>query len=303
MNQALVEVGDQPMAVQQIREQVNLIQHVLKEVMQDGQHFGTIPGCGDKPTLLKPGAEKILMTFRIAAEPEVEVIELGEGHREYRVSTRLTSINSGTFLGKGVGTCSTTESKWKYRTQATDREVPKAYWKSRDKELLGGSQYSTKKVDGKWMVCEKIEHDNPADYWNTCLKMGKKRSLVDGVLTVTAASDIFTQDLEDLSANGVVNGGAKEAKPAAAPAEEEKVAKPAAKSSTTISELQRKRMFAIAKRRNGTDDEKATAWSDDEIKAYLKDIWDIDSSNDIKKEIYEEVCTFINTHTADGNKI
>jgi hypothetical protein len=33
---------------------------------------------------------------------------------------------------------------------------------------------------------------------NTVLKMAKKRALVDGVLTATAASDAFDQDLEDL---------------------------------------------------------------------------------------------------------
>ncbi|WP_418719751.1 hypothetical protein [Bilophila wadsworthia] len=43
----------------------------------------------------------------------------------------------------------------------------------------------------------RVEHDNPADYYNTCLKMAKKRALVDAVLTCTAASDIFTQDIED----------------------------------------------------------------------------------------------------------
>ena len=37
--------------------------------------------------------------------------------------------------------------------------------------------------------------------YNTVLKMAKKRALVDAVLTATAASDIFTQDLEDISAN------------------------------------------------------------------------------------------------------
>jgi hypothetical protein len=44
---------------------------------------------------------------------------------------------------------------------------------------------------------EKVEYDNPADYFNTCLKMAKKRALVDAVLTSTAASDIFTQDIEE----------------------------------------------------------------------------------------------------------
>lgn len=300
MNQSLVELNDQPLSVSAVKEQVNLIQHVLREVMQDGQHYGKIPGCGDKPTLLKPGAEKIMMTFRMAADPEVEVVENGDGHREYRVSTRLTTMNSGMFLGKGVGCCSTMESKWRYRTQTTGQEVPKAYWKTRDSELLGGPQYSTKKISGTWMICEKIEHDNPADYYNTCLKMAKKRSLVDAILTATAASDIFTQDLEDMAQNGVVNGEAK-----AAPAKEEKkVSKPAAASSPMISELQIKRMFAIARRSRGTDDEKASAWSDDQIKNFLLNEYSYESSSEIKKgDQYKEICDYLAAHTADGNKI
>ena len=38
-----------------------------------------------------------------------------------------------------------------------------------------------------------------ADVYNVVLKQAKKRALVDAVLTATAASDLFTQDLEDLS--------------------------------------------------------------------------------------------------------
>jgi hypothetical protein len=51
---------------------------------------------------------------------------------------------------------------------------------------------------------EKVEHDNPADYYNTVLKMAKKRAHVDAILTATAASDIFTQDIEDMPE--VING-------------------------------------------------------------------------------------------------
>jgi hypothetical protein len=39
---------------------------------------------------------------------------------------------------------------------------------------------------------------DPADVANTVLKMAKKRAQIDMTLTATAASDIFTQDLEDL---------------------------------------------------------------------------------------------------------
>jgi hypothetical protein len=75
-------------------------------------------------------------------------------------------------------------------------------------DMIGGKGFSTKKVDGNWMIAKmtggKVEYDNPADYYNTCWKMAKKRALVDAVLTVTAASDIFTQDVEEMVENGTI---------------------------------------------------------------------------------------------------
>jgi hypothetical protein len=208
------------MPVTDLVAQVGHIQHVMKAVMKDGEHFGKIPGCGDKPTLLKAGAEKLAMTFRLAPEYDIQEREMPGGHREYRVTVRLVSIITGTMVGSGVGLCSTMEGKYRFRAgdgEVTSVAVPKAYWDTRrsdpaaaskllretaNKAGLEGSKFGTKKdAEGRWMVSthgERVEHDNPADYYNTVLKMAKKRALVDAVLTSTAASDIFTQDIEDM---------------------------------------------------------------------------------------------------------
>ena len=53
--------------------------------------------------------------------------------------------------------------------------------------------------------------------------MAKKRALVDAVLTVTAASDIFTQDIEDIPEE-ILNKGEKKPEPP-----KEEASKPAAK--------------------------------------------------------------------------
>ncbi len=144
----------------------------------------------------------------------MEERQLEGGHREYRVTTTLTSITSQVLIGQGVGSCSTMENKYRFaRAQRKSRSapVPRAYWEIRQddpakaQELIGGKGFTVKKVDGQgWMVAkggEKVETDNPADHYNTVLKMAKKRALVDAVLTTTAASDIFTQDLEEFSAS------------------------------------------------------------------------------------------------------
>lgn len=186
-----------------IRAQVNRIQEVMKEIMIKGTHYGTVPGCGDKPTLLKAGAEKLMMTFRLAADPEIE--DLSDAYtRRYRIKTRVTSQATGQFLGTGVGECASDEEKYAWREavcqeeyDATDPSLRREKWKRNQKT-------PTLQV-----------HTNPSDVANTILKMCKKRSLVDAILTVTAASDIFTQDIEEMPEEIRGNGHAAAPKPAA----------------------------------------------------------------------------------------
>jgi len=154
----------------QVVNQVKVIHQVMRDAMQEGTHFGVIPGCGSKPSLLKAGAEKICFTFRLAPEYEVSERELEAGHREYQVTATLRHLESGKMVSHGVGLCSTEESK-----------------------------YCTRK--------------NIADTYNTVLKMAKKRAYVDAVISATACSDIFTQDIEDISQNQKASGE----KPAADP--------------------------------------------------------------------------------------
>jgi hypothetical protein len=238
---------------EELHDQVQAIQHVMKAVMKDGEHFGTIPGCGDKKTLMKSGAEKIMMTFRLANDTDVEVIEMQGGHREYRVKCTLYSPD-GQRLGTGIGSCCTMEGKYRFRSgtgEVTDVIVPKAYWDARRDDSskaakilkdaavsagIEGDRFATKKDEnGTWKIAsviEKVEHDNPADFYNTCLKMAKKRALVDATLTTTAASDIFTQDIEDMPE---LFGGAirPEPKPDTNPPAAPEKPKPAKKSNKT----------------------------------------------------------------------
>jgi hypothetical protein len=179
------------------------VQDVLKSQMQEDVHYGKIPGTGDKPTLLKAGAEMLRMVFNmstICEATDVTVDTDDKGHKTYEICMHILN-KEGIKVATGLGTCSTLESKYKYRSQLTDRKVPSEYWESRDKALLGGPQYSPKKVKGAWLISERVEHDNPADYYNTVKKMAKKRAMADGILTATCSSDLFTQDLEDLNAN------------------------------------------------------------------------------------------------------
>ncbi len=206
-----------------MKAQVALIQDTMKSVMRNGEHYGVIPGCGDKPTLLQSGAQKLIMTFRLVPDPEVTVIDLPNEHREYRVKVNLKT-QTGIFLGAGIGSCSTMEGKYRYRK--ADLICPECGQVAiiKGKAEFGGGWICYQKKGGcgkKWsdaespfgVITSKVEHDNPADYWNTCEKMAFKRALVSATLTVTAASDIFTQDVEDMPEIFPTVGSKSEIKP------------------------------------------------------------------------------------------
>lgn len=171
-----------------IREQVNLIQEVMSAVMKENVHYGIIPGC-KQPSLYKAGSEVLLTTFRIAVSVVVEDLSSDDMIR-YRVHTIGTHQQSGIVVGEGIGECSSNESKYKWRRCYLKQEF----------DATPETRRRIKYVEGKnGKVYENMEvRTDPADLANTILKMAKKRAQIDMTLTATAASDCFSQDLEDL---------------------------------------------------------------------------------------------------------
>lgn len=269
-----LRTGDTSLTAQQVKAQVNLIQDVLRTVMKDGTHYGTIPGT-NKPTLFKAGAEKILSTFRIAIEPEVLDLSTLDEVR-FRVLARATSQASGAFLGSGVGECSSSEEKYNWRAAVCEEEFAgtpedrrRSVWKK------ANTPYQIKQV-----------RTNPADVANTVLKMAKKRAQIDACLTVTAASDVFAQDLEDLSPELREAVAGEEQHQAAAPVQPpQRRPQPSSAGvggASLISESQARRMFAIGKQ---------AGWPSEDYRAVLvrHGIPDGDDRK-VPKSKYEAIC-------------
>lgn len=208
------------LSVVDLKNQVAKIQAVMKSVMHEGTHFGTIPGIKTK-FLWKPGAEKLCMTFRLIPKFTLNRTTHPElpGHMTYEVICELYHGPTNTKVGEGLGICSTLEKKYRYRNDnlPTGVEVPSAWWKERKSENLPkilknsgvepmtqaamkkqGLELGTAKVDGKFQICytKKIENPDIADTYNTVIKMAKKRALVDATITALSVSDMFTQDPE-----------------------------------------------------------------------------------------------------------
>jgi hypothetical protein len=188
----LVKQNNAILNVEDIKLQIDMINDLYRSVMKKDEHYGKIPGT-QKDTLLKAGAEKLIQMFRLSPQiKKDEVVELGNGHREYRYIISLCHRPTGETWGDGSGTCSTLESKYKYR------------WANKPKpdnpdelKLLGKGRW--RKINDEWQWQEKEENPDIADAYNTVMKMSYKRAIVAAVIIATGVSDIFTQDLEDMS--------------------------------------------------------------------------------------------------------
>lgn len=159
------------------------MQAVVQKTLKQGHDFGEVPGTS-KPTLLKPGGEKICMLFGL--NPEYEFLQITEDYDKefFSYNIRCTLFRNGQPVAQGVGSCNSKEKK--YRFINVD-EIPESY--------MGASESFTDKYGRKKY---KINNPDICSLVNTILKMAKKRAFIDAVLQVASLSEVFTQDLEDM---------------------------------------------------------------------------------------------------------
>lgn len=181
-------------STQQMLAQRAAIVECMSTVMRKDHDFGVIPGTG-KPSLYKPGSEKILSMFNLAAQPQVEDLSTPDCIR-YRVTITVIHTPTGTIAGYGVGEASSAESKYQWRAAVCDEEWDET--PDDRKRLKWKKGYQGSPATSIRQIRADME-----DVANTILKMAKKRAQIDAVLTTTAASDVFAQDLEDLVAAGL----------------------------------------------------------------------------------------------------
>lgn len=191
----------------------NRIATIQRELMDKDVDYGTIPGT-PKPTLLKPGAEKLNDIYGHRADFHPERI-VGDNVTapalayQTRCELHLGSLD-GPVVAVGYGSANSWERKHRYRTGEracpacgvvgtllrSKRGQPEWFcWAKK-----GGCGATFRIDDAKVMqqVVGDIENPDPWDLDTTLLKMAEKRAHVDATLRATAASGLFTQDVEDL---------------------------------------------------------------------------------------------------------
>lgn len=193
----------------------NEMKRFVHGVMENKRDYGVIPGTGNKPVLLKPGAEKLTTFFGLSVR--FRVVEKtedwtgaehgGEPFFYYWFTCQLTK---GDYpIAEADGSCNSREANYRYRK--AERVCPKcgqgAIIKGRE-EYGGGWLCYAKKggcgakfKDGDAAIegqeTGRVLNPDIADQVNTIQKMGQKRALIAATLLGVNASDFFTQDLED----------------------------------------------------------------------------------------------------------
>lgn len=202
MNTEIITLPETSQVVNDFKA-IAAFQNAAKTNMTPKIDFGVIPGC-DKPTLLKPGAEKIAKLLGLC--DQYEIIEKTENWETpfFRYMVKCSLVNShGLVVSQCFAECNSYESKyrwkWLFQSQLPYELQGDAGKAERDK--LPSRKTSTNKKMYKY------KNDDIFSQVNTILKMAQKRALVGAALSAGRLSEIFTQDVEDMN---IINEEPKE---------------------------------------------------------------------------------------------
>jgi len=160
---------------EQARERSAWVREVTKAALQEGVDFGVIPGT-DKPSLLKPGAEMLILAAGLGFTNER--VDDDDCRTHQGVTYRCTVRRGDIVLATCDGYAGYDESRY-YRSAEESERQERAYAKQ-DRRTPREDRFA--------------EYRAP---WNTLVKMAQKRALVGAALNAVAGSGLFVTDDTD----------------------------------------------------------------------------------------------------------
>ncbi len=99
--------------MKEARKRIDLLKKFVDELMTPGIDYGVIPGV-NKPTLLKPGAEKLCDAFGFSKRIDVtnRLEDWYRGIFHYEVKVTLVCKRSGLIEAEGIGCCNSKEAQY-----------------------------------------------------------------------------------------------------------------------------------------------------------------------------------------------
>jgi hypothetical protein len=185
-------------------ERFNRLKELQRQVLEPDVDYATLPGAR-KPSLHKPGAEKLLQFHglshrfvRVTAEERWDSTPPFFRYDYGCLVFKATPLPSGEVYEHPIayreGTCNSLEAQYRWRW-VPRREVPTDL----DPEQLVSRKKRSRY--GEYLVY-RIPNDDVASLANTIMQQAQKRAMVQATLAATAASGLFTDELEELDAEG-----------------------------------------------------------------------------------------------------
>jgi len=187
----------------------------VQELMVRDTDYGVIPGT-PKPTLLKPGAERLCSFFGLTPDFEVvKEVEDWTGEEPlfyYRYKCRL--LRDGRVVGDGEGSCNSREGKYRWRESKRvcpecgqpaiikGREEYGGGWLCFQKKGGCGAKFSAGDSAIEGQQLGRVPNPDIFDQVNTIQKMAQKRAFISATLIAVNASEFFSQDLDDMQPIG-----------------------------------------------------------------------------------------------------
>lgn len=203
----VVDINDAKAKFDQVRE-------YTAACLKKDIDYGTIDGVS-KPTLLKPGAEKIGSLFGLS--PKFECVDkilnfTGEGNPDnepfFYFEYRCNIYKGEMFIASCDGSCNSWEKKYRYRKGGL--KCPNCGKQTLMRNKFGDGYYCNPKRGGCGMnfkrddkritgqTIEDQKNFDTAEQVNTFQKMAQKRAYVGAILIACNLSEYYTQDIEDM---------------------------------------------------------------------------------------------------------
>jgi|GEM_PF-2266900 len=214
MTNAIIKLPDS--GIQQVNTAIdhyNTLVLFMQRSLRDGLDYGKIPGCGDKPILFKPGAEKIATLFGLRESLErIEAVKdwtgqtFGEPFFSFEYKCTLRN-HEGQVIAECYGSCNSWEEKYRYRTAQRvcpqcgaaaikrsgyeDRNTGDKGWYCHSKSGGCNAKFHSTDTQITSQQQGQVLNERIFDQVNTIDKMSQKRAFVGSVILAANASNFF----------------------------------------------------------------------------------------------------------------
>lgn len=205
--------------IEEAKNKFEMVRKYTANCLTKDVDYGKVPGVS-KPSLLKPGAEKICSLFGLT--PKFVCVDKimnwnGEGNPDgepfFYFEYRCDLFRGGEFVASCDASCNSWEKKYRYRKgELVCPNCGKPLRKSKNNDgyycwTKTGGCGATFASNDSAITSQKVgdvKNYDTAEQVNTFMKMAQKRAYVGATLIACNLSEYYTQDVEDMDRNSFI---------------------------------------------------------------------------------------------------